>query len=77
MKGYQKMSNRRVVDVVLSFIKSAPKSGRTYTEMLQHVMDKVYDQTYDWRHDRGVIAHCFSTIQESCKQRGNRYFYAG
>lgn len=71
------MTNRRVVDVVMSYVKAAPKSGRTYTDMLRHVMDKVYDSTYCRDTDRGVIAHCFHVVQDTCKKRGNRYVYCG
>ena len=69
------MSDRRIIDIVLSFIKAAPKSGRTYTEMLKHVCNKVYCCDYNRATDRGLIAHCFETVQESCIKKDGRYFY--
>jgi hypothetical protein len=71
------MSNRRVVDVVMSYVKKAGKKGRTYTDMLKHVCEKVYDRQYDREYDRGVIAHCFPVVQDSCKKSGSRYIYCG
>ena len=77
MKGIKMRGNKRIIDVVMTYIKKSGKKGRTYTEILKHVCSKVYGWPYDYEMDRGAIAHCYATIQDNCKKKDSRYIYCG
>jgi len=69
--------NKRIIDIVLAYVKKAGKNGRTYTDMLKHVCSKRYGYKYDRGFDRGIIAHCHATIQDNCTKKNGRYIYCG
>lgn len=66
---------RQRSEKLLKFVKKAPKTGRTYTDMLKFMVDTMFNDDYCWRSDRGLIAHCMPVIRENCVKSGKRYIY--
>lgn len=58
---------------IVGFLKRAPKSGRTYTDMLKHVAKTEFGVCYDYTIDRGMISHCMSDIRNMTKKNDDRY----
>lgn len=62
----------------INFIKKAPKTGRTYTEVLRHLVSAEKKGSYNWRTDRGMLngSHLLAVRDVTFCSNG-RYFYAG
>lgn len=58
---------------IVGFLKKAPKSGRTYTDMLKHVVKTELHTWYDHSFDRGLISHCMADLRKVTKKIDDRY----
>lgn len=76
-----KKVNKTRVQNVVGFVAKAPVNGRSYTDMLKHVVKTELQDTYDRAIDRGMLGGSYLT---ELAERGvrkdecsGRYFYVG
>ena len=61
------------INTIIGFLKKAPKSGRTYTDMLKFIVQKELGVCYDRDIDRGMISHCMPKLRSMTKNINGRY----
>jgi len=77
----KKMNKSRVQNVV-GFVQKAPVNGRSYTDMLKHVVKSEFQDTYDYKTtDRGLLGYDYiSALEENGVMKedfSGRYFFVG
>lgn len=77
-----KKVNKTRVQNVVGFVAKAPVNGRSYTDMLKHVVKSEFQDEYRWNStDRGLLGYNYIAELERrgvCKDSfSGRYFFEG
>jgi hypothetical protein len=73
----KKGQSMSIADMAINYVKKAPKKGRTYTQILEHIARVRDGVCYDHEYDRGLLGgNNYYKVVETCEKRGNRWVYA-